>query len=219
MRRGLIIAIDGPAGSGKSTVARLVAQRLKYLYVDTGAMYRALTLKAIRMKANLEDEDALGALAKATDIKLKQVSGSLKVYLNGEDVSQEIRKPEVTNAVSYIARAKPVRARMVILQRRLGEKGRVVLEGRDIGTVVFPNADKKFYIDASFDVRVMRRYRELKEGGLKITKGGVKKDLKSRDESDLTRSIGSLKKANDAIYIDTSNLTIEEVVNKILRFI
>lgn len=219
MRRGLIIAIDGPAGSGKSTVAKLVAQRLKYLYVDTGAMYRALTLKAIRTNTDLKDEDALCALAKATDIKLKQVNGSLKVYLDGEDVTQEIRRPQITNMVSYIAKAKSVRAHMVTLQRRLGEEGCVVLEGRDIGTVVFPDADKKFYIDASFDIRIKRRHKELKEDGVKIPQDDVKKDLEDRDESDLTRSIGPLKKADDAIYIDTSNLTIKEVVNKVLSYI
>lgn len=219
MSRGLIIAIDGPAGSGKSTVAKLVAQRLKFLYVDTGAMYRALTLKAIKVNADLEDEEALAALAKKTDIELKQAGGSLKVYLDAEDVTQEIRKPEITNAVSYIARAKAVRAHMVTLQRRLGEKGCAVLEGRDIGTVVFPDADKKFYIDASFDVRVKRRYKELKEDGLQITEEEVKKDLKIRDENDLTRPVGPLKKADDAVYIDTSDLTIEGVVEKISNLI
>lgn len=217
--RGLIIAIDGPAGSGKSTVAKLVAQRLKFLYIDTGAMYRALTLKAIKADADLEDEDALTALARKTDIKLGQRNGSLKVYLDGEDVTLEIRRPEITNAVSYIARAKSVRAHMVTLQRKLGQKGSVVLEGRDIGTVVFPNAEKKFYLDASFDVRVKRRYEELKESGLAVTEGGVKKDLKARDENDLNRSVGPLKKADDAIYVDTSDLTIEEVVDKVLCFI
>lgn len=219
MSRGLIIAIDGPAGSGKSTVAKLVAQKLKFLYVDTGAMYRALTLKAIKVNADLEDEEALAALAKKTDIELKQGNGSLKVYLDAEDVTQEIRKPEITNAVSYIARAKAVRAHMVMLQRRLGEKGCAVLEGRDIGTVVFPDADKKFYIDASFDVRVKRRYKELKEGGLQITEEEVKKDLKIRDENDLTRSIAPLKKADDAVYIDTSDMSIEGVVEKVSNLI
>lgn len=219
MKRGLIIAIDGPAGSGKSTVAKLVAQRLRYLYVDTGAMYRALTLKALKTKVNLEDEDALGALAKQTDIKLKEIHGALRVYLDAEDVTHEIRKPEVTNSVSYIARAKPVRAHMVTLQRMSGEKGNAVLEGRDIGTVVFPDADKKFFIDASFDIRIKRRYKELRDGGLNVTEEEVEKDLKIRDESDFTRLIGPLKKADDAIYIDTSNLTIEQVVDKVLSFV
>lgn len=213
--RRLIIAVDGPAGSGKSTVAKLIAQRLNYLYVDTGAMYRALTLKALRVNADLENVDELGRLAKKTDIRLEQSGTSLKVYLDGEDVTRGIRTPEVTNSVKYIARAKPVRAHMVTLQRKLGEKGGVVLEGRDIGTVVFPDADKKFYLDASFNVRVSRRYRELKEAHPGITEEEVMEDLRKRDDSDINRSIGPLKKADDAIFVNTSDLTIEGVVDKL----
>lgn len=214
--RGLVIAVDGPAGSGKSTVAKLIARRLNYLYVDTGAMYRALTLKALKVKADLESEDELGALAKRTDIKLKYGVEPLRVYLDGEDVTTAIRTPEVTNSVRYIARAKPVRAHMVSLQRKMGDSGGVVLEGRDIGTVVFPDADKKFYLDASFDVRVRRRYKELKETSADINEEDVSSDLKRRDDSDINRSIGPLKKADDAIFINTSDLTIEGVVDKII---
>ncbi len=214
--RGLVIAVDGPAGSGKSTVAKLIARRLNYLYVDTGAMYRALTLKALKVKADLESEDELGALAKRTDIKLKYGGDLLKVYLDGEDVTTAIRTPEVTNSVRYIARAKPVRAHMVSLQRKMGDSGGVVLEGRDIGTVVFPDADKKFYLDASFDVRVTRRYKELKETSADINEEDVSSDLKRRDDSDINRSIGPLKKADDAIFVNTSDLTIEGVVDKII---
>lgn len=214
--RGLVIAVDGPAGSGKSTVAKLIARRLNYLYVDTGAMYRALTLKALKVKADLESDDELGALAKRTDIKLKYGGDLLKVYLDGEDVTTAIRTPEVTNSVRYIARAKPVRAHMVSLQRKMGDSGGVVLEGRDIGTVVFPDADKKFYLDASFDVRVTRRYKELKETSADINEEDVSSDLKRRDDSDINRSIGPLKKADDAIFVNTSDLTIEGVVDKII---
>jgi len=214
-----VIAIDGPAGSGKSTVAKLVAQRLGFLYIDTGAMYRALTLKALRIKADLSDEAKLGSLARATEIELKQSGGSLKVYLDGKDVTGQIRTPEVTNNVKYIARTKAVRECMVVKQRKLGEEGGAVMEGRDIGTVVLPNADKKFYIDASFDIRVARRYEELKEVGPAVTEEEIKKDLKVRDESDFSRAIGPLKKADDAILIDTTDLTIEGVVDKVLSFI
>lgn len=217
--RGLVIAVDGPAGSGKSTVAKLIARRLNYLYIDTGAMYRALTLKALKVKADLESEDELGALAKRTDIKLKYGGDQLNVYLDGEDVTTAIRTPEVTNSVRYIARAKPVRAHMVSLQRKMGDNGGVVLEGRDIGTVVFPDADKKFYLDASFDVRVRRRYKELKETGADINEEDVSADLKRRDDSDINRSIGPLKKADDAIFVNTSDLTIDGVVDKIIDLI
>ena len=218
MRRP-VIAIDGPAGSGKSTVAKLVAQRLGFLYIDTGAMYRALTLKALRIKADLSDEAKLGSLARATEIELKQSGGSLKIYLDGKDVTDQIRTPEVTNNVKYIARTKAVRECMVAIQRKLGEQGGAGMEGRDIGTVVLPNADKKFYIDASFDIRAVRRYEELKDGGAAVTEEGIKKDLKVRDESDFSRAIGPLKKADDAILIDTTDLTIEGVVDKVLSLI
>ncbi len=214
-----VIAIDGPAGSGKSTVAKLVAHRLGFLYIDTGAMYRALTFKALRIKADLDDEVNLGALAKATDIELKQSGSSLKVYLDGEDVTSEIRTPEVTNNVKYIARAKPVRECMVAKQRKLGEEGGAVMEGRDIGTVVLPHADKKFYIDASFDVRVCRRHKELNENGASLTEEEVRNDLKIRDDSDFNRPIGPLKKAEDAVTVDTTDLTIEGVVDKVLSLI
>jgi cytidylate kinase len=214
-----VIAIDGPAGSGKSTVARLVAQRLGFLYIDTGAMYRALTLKALRTKADLNDEEKLGMLAASTDIKLKQESGSLKVYLDGEDVTSGIRTPEVTNNVKYIARAKPVRTHMVAVQRRLGKEGGTVMEGRDIATVVLPDADRKFYIDAAFEVRAQRRYKELKEGGAAVTEEDVRKDLKIRDDSDINRPIGPLRKAADSIIVDTTGLTIEGVVDKVLGLI
>ena len=214
-----VIAIDGPAGSGKSTVARLVAQRLGFLYIDTGAMYRALTLKALRIKADLNDETGLGALAGSTDIELRQEGGSLKVFLDGEDVTSGIRTPEITNNVKYIARAKPVREHMVKFQRRLGEQGGTVMEGRDIATVVLPDADRKFYIDAAFEVRAQRRYKELKESGSEVSEEDVRKDLKTRDDSDFNRPIGPLKKASDAIIVDTTGLTIEGVVDKVLNLI
>lgn len=218
MRRP-VIAIDGPAGSGKSTVAKLVAQNLGFLYIDTGAMYRALTVKALRSKADLNDEAELGALARAAAIELKQSGSSLKVYLDGEDVTSEIRTPEVTNNVKYIARAKPVRECMVAKQRKLGEEGGTVMEGRDIGTVVLPHADKKFYIDASFEVRVGRRHKEMKENGEALTEEEVREDLKTRDESDFNRAIGPLKKADDAIVIDTTDLTIDGAVEKVVGLI
>lgn len=214
----IIIAIDGPAGSGKSTVSKLVAKKLDLLYIDTGAMYRALTLKAMREKLSLEDEDALVKLAHSTRIDLEPGS-SLKVMLDGEDVAHLIRTPELTNNVKYIARVPGVREEMVRLQRSIGQRRGAVLEGRDIGTVVFPNADYKFYLDADTEERANRRFKELAEGGASVTLDDIKKDVQARDESDMNRSVGALKKAKDAIAIDTTDLSIDGVVEKLLSYI
>lgn len=214
----LIIAIDGPAGSGKSTVAKEVARRLGLLYVDTGAMYRALTLKAIREKVGLNDEDALVELARRTNIDLRTNDDfRLSVELDGEDVSLEIRKSYVTTNVKYVARIGKVRREMVKLQRKAASSKGAVLEGRDIGTVVFPNADKKIYLDASVDERIKRRYRELVEKGHDITLDGVEKDVITRDYTDKMRDVAPLKKADDAIVIDTTNLTVAEVAERIVK--
>jgi len=219
-RRKEIVAIDGPAGAGKSTVAKLVAERLHYFYIDTGAMYRALTLKALREKVNFNNKNALIALSKKADIQLKRdKKGKLRVFLDGEDVTQKIRDKEVNFYISILSKIKEVRENMVRRQRKMGEKGKVVLEGRDIGTVVFPDARYKFYLDADFKERVRRRYRDFLLQGKKISIEEVRKDLLRRDRSDKLRKIAPLKKASDAIYIDTTDLSIEEVVEKILSYI
>ena len=216
----MIIAIDGPAGAGKSTVARITAQKLGFLYIDTGAMYRALTLKAIEEKIDVKDLAALIEMARSTVIDLvNNPEGVLKVFLDGEDVSGPIRQPRITRFVSDIARIKGVREIMLGLQRKLGVQRDSVLDGRDIGTVVFPEADRKFYIDADFKERVRRRYAELKEQGQDVTPEDIENDLHNRDKIDSTREFAPLKKAEDALYIDTTNLTIEEVVNKVLSYI
>jgi len=212
--KNLIVAIDGPAGSGKSTVSKLIAARLGLLYIDTGAMYRALTLKAMRNGIVLEDEKALTRLAESTKIELEESEG-LKVFLDGEDVSIPIRTPEVTANVKYIARTPGVRQQMVKLQRMLGARSGGVLEGRDIGTVVFPDAGFKFYLDANPEIRAKRRYKDLAELGARQDVEKIKKDIVERDTSDINRSVGALKKAADAIYIDTTDLSIEEVVRRI----
>lgn len=212
---GLLIAIDGPAGSGKSTVSKLVAKALGVLYIDTGAMYRALTLKAMRNRIDLNDEGALVRLAKSTEIDLKGDLSKLEVFLDGEDVAGLIRTPELTNNVKYIARVPGVRAEMVRLQRSIGERGAAVLEGRDIGTVVFPDADYKFYLDADPDERARRRHKELAEAGRTVSLDEIKKDVILRDESDMKRSVGALKKAPGAVIIDTTKLSIDEVVGEI----
>jgi len=215
----LVIAIDGPAGSGKSTVSKIIAKKLDIMYLDTGAMYRALTLKAMRQGVDLNDENALTGLARSTSMNLSEESGKLKVLLDGEDVTALIRTPELTNNVKYIARVPGVRKEMVRLQRAIGEKSGAVLEGRDIGTVVFPDADFKFYLDASLEERTGRRYKELIEAGQKVRLEDIKKDVFVRDESDIKRNVGALKKAGDAVFVDTTGLSIDGVVDRILSYI
>jgi cytidylate kinase len=216
----MIIAIDGPAGAGKSTIAKKIAQRLGFLYIDTGAIYRALTLKVIEKQIDINDTDSVIEAAVNTAIDLKNNrDGSLQVLLDGRDVSRQIRQPRITKFVSDVAKIKEVRQILVELQRRLGKQKDSVLDGRDIGTVVFPDADKKFYLDAKFEERVNRRYKELRAQGENVTLADVSTDLNNRDTTDSTREFSPLKKAEDAIYIDTTEMTIEEVVNKVLGYV
>jgi len=209
----MIIAIDGPAGAGKSTIAKLLAKKLGFLYIDTGAMYRALTLKAVKTNTDLNDIDALLELFKHTEIILKQKNDlGVRVFLDGDDVSLAIRTPELTALVYKVASCRQIRDVMVNLQRKYGQSEDIVMEGRDIGTVVFPNADKKFYLDAVADVRAQRRLKDLYEKGIKADKTQVLNKIIERDNLDKNRSCGPLKQADDAVYIDSSNLNIEEVV-------
>lgn len=213
----MIIAIDGPAGAGKSTIAKIIAQKLGFLYIDTGAMYRALTLKALEEGVDIRNTDAIINLARKTGIDLiNNPDGSLKVILDSKDVSREIREPRITKHVSDIAKIKEVRDVMLALQRNLGNRGNSILDGRDIGTVVFPNAEKKFYLDAYLGERANRRHKELNGLGQKVSLCSVEADLQNRDTIDSTREVAPLRKADDAVYIDTTNLNINQVVEKVL---
>ncbi|MDD5130649.1 MAG: (d)CMP kinase [Candidatus Omnitrophica bacterium] len=216
----MIIAIDGPAGAGKSTVAKILAKKLSFLYIDTGAMYRALTLKALENNVPMGNEAEIIRLAGRIKIDLvNNPDGPLRVLLDGQDVSLLIRQPRITQFVSDVAKIKEVRQILVKMQREFGEKGDCVLDGRDIGTVVFPYAQKKFFIDASADERVKRRYKELKGLGQEVAENEVAKDLANRDKIDSTRQASPLRQAPDAIYIDTTNLSIEEVVEKMFNLV
>ncbi len=211
----MIIAIDGPAGAGKSTVAKILAKRLGFLYIDTGAMYRALTLKALENNVSIDDEEAIVKLANGIKIELRNnPDGPLSVLLDGVDVSLAIRQARITQFVSDVAKIQQVRQVLVRMQREMGKMGNCVLDGRDIGTVVFPQAEKKFYIDASSNERVQRRFKELAGLGQDVPQEAVARDLANRDKIDSTRQASPLRRAPDAVYIDTTSLSIEEVVQK-----
>ena len=216
----LVVTLDGPAGAGKSTVAKLLARKLGITYLDTGAMYRALTLKGLRLKMDLSDEEALTILARNTKIDFKTMpDGSLNITLDGEDVSAAIRSLEVTNNTYYAARTPGVRTLMVGWQRAIGTSQSIVTDGRDQGTVVFKDARYKFYLDADVEERVQRRFKELIAMGKSVDLDQLRIEMKERDHKDFSRAVGPLKKAHDAITIDSTGLTIEGTVNKILKLI
>jgi cytidylate kinase len=216
-KRKLVIAIDGPAGSGKSTTARLVADRLGLLHIDTGAMYRAVTVKVLERGVSPEDAAAISKLMDSTDVELRKSGSLLRVYLDGVDVTERIRDSDVTRSVSAVSRIRKVREAMVLRQRVLSERQGGVLEGRDIGTVVFPNADLKIFLVASLDERAKRRQDELRKRGTETTLETLKGDIVLRDSLDSTREESPLKRAQDAIELDTSGLTIEEQVDFVVR--
>ena len=209
--RKLIIAIDGPVGSGKSTLARRVAQMLGYVYIDTGAMYRALALKAMRRGISLDAGDSLDALAADTKIDLKALDGTQRVLLDGEDVTASIRTPEVSQSSSKIAVLPGVRHVLVAEQRRAGHRGGVVMEGRDIGTVVFPDAELKVFLTASPEARAERRWREHKQKGESLSLEQTLDEIRERDRRDRERKTSPLVRAPDAVVVDSSAMEAEEV--------
>jgi cytidylate kinase len=216
--KGLVIAIDGPVGAGKSTVAKLVARKLGYLYVDTGAMYRAVALKALRLGMDINDPIVMAMLAEATDIQLQQQGdGSVRVFLDGEDVTEAIRTPEVSEASSIVSAHEGVRKVLAERQKAMAELGGVVMEGRDIQTVIAPDAEVKIFLTASLEERAKRRWLELQQKGISVSYEEVLQEVKERDERDKNRTIAPLRKAPDAVEIDTTGMTPEEVAEKIVE--
>lgn len=221
-RRGRVIAIDGPAGAGKSTVARTVAEKLDYTYIDTGAMYRAVARLVLQEgidPARPGGDAAVARLAEAADIALRPAPGGSRVEVDGEDVTASLREPAVSEAVSYVAANPAVRARLAALQRDMARRGGVVMDGRDIGTVVLPFADVKIFLTASTEERARRRFAEAVEAGYKLSLDEVRRNIEQRDAIDSTRAVAPLRKAEDAVEIDSTSKTVEEVVEEILHLV
>lgn len=221
-KKGLVIAIDGFSSTGKSSISKVIADTLGLIHIDTGAMYRAITLFGLKNFKNEKQEIDLPKLLQNLNeisLEFRENSGKLEIYLNGENVNKEIRATEVSDNVSFIAKQPEVRERLVVLQRNIAEKQGVIMDGRDIGTVVLPNADYKFFLTASADERARRRFLELQSLGIETTIEEVKQNLIERDRIDSEREISPLKQAEDAILIDNTNLNKEETIDLILSYI
>ncbi len=216
---GLVIAIDGPSGAGKSTLTRLLAQRLGYIHIDTGAMYRTLALAVSRSGLPLDDEAAVAALCGGIEIRFRRDDGGYRVIANGEDVSLAIRTPEISMLTSQISAQGGVREILLKLQHEMGREGGVILEGRDIGTVVFPDAEVKFFLSATPLERGQRRFLELRDKGVQATLEDTVAAVVQRDEQDAARELAPLKKAPDAVEIDSTGITIEEVLSRMEQLV
>ncbi len=214
----IVVAIDGPAGAGKSTIAKLVAEKLGYAYIDTGAMYRSVAWKFLQTGMEF-DEAAISKLAQDMVIEFKPEANINRVFVDGTEVTAAIRSVEVTANVSRVAAIGAVREAMVAQQRRMGEAGGVLMDGRDIGTVVFPNAQLKIFLTASVEERAMRRYKELVAKGEQVELAQLKQDIAARDKQDSERAISPLRQADDALLLDTSDMNIEQVVEKIMQLV
>ena len=213
------IAIDGPAGAGKSTIAKKVAKELGYIYVDTGALYRTVALFMIQNKININDENEVNKALDRIDISMKYEDGIQNIYLNKENVNSLIRTIEVSKIASKTSTYKKVREKLLFLQKDIAKKNKVVMDGRDIGTVILPNADLKIFLTASAKVRGERRYKEIIERDERADLQSIIEDIEKRDEQDKNRAISPLRKANDAIEIDSSYMTIDEVTKKIISLL
>ena len=214
-----VVGIDGPAGSGKGTVTKKIANKLGLINIDTGITYRCVALEVLNKNVSLDNKDEIIKIAKEIKIDIKNSPEGDIVFLNGKDVTKDIRSKQVTKIVSPISSIKEVRFEMVDLQRKLAEGKDIIMEGRDICTYVFPNADVKIYLDASLEERAKRRYRENQEKNIDMTYEEVLDNIKKRDENDKIKEIGALKLAKDSILVDTTNLSIDEVVDKIIEII
>lgn len=211
----MVVAIDGPCGSGKGTIAKILSEKLNLVNIDTGATYRCLALKTLENNIELKDEQKIIELSENLNVEFKEG----KVFLDGKDVSKKIREKEVTQIVSPISSIIEVRKNMVELQRKMASTYDVILEGRDITTVVFPNAEYKFYLDATLEERVNRRIKQNKEMNIDMSEEEIRKNISDRDYNDMNKPVGALKRTEDQIYIDSTNMTIEEVVEKMISII
>ena len=216
---GFVVAVDGPAGSGKGSITQIVAEKLNLVTIDTGAMYRCVTLKMLEQNIGLEDLEKIAEILKNIKIEFKEEETNKKVFLNGKDVTLKIRSKEVNEFVSPVSTIKIVREHLANLQREMAKTIDVIMEGRDIGTNVFPNADVKIYLDATPEERAQRRFKQNKENGIDIPFDEILKNVKERDYIDSHREIAPLKKAPEAIYIDSTGMTIEEEANEVIKII
>lgn len=214
-----VITIDGPAAAGKSSAAKALAKRLGYLYLDSGALYRAIAWKVLDEKINPRDAVSLLALCRKTAVSVRQAEDGIAVFVDGKEITAELRTPQVSQAASIVSATPSVRDRLLELQRKMGNHRGVVIEGRDTGTVVFPDADVKFYLDADLMIRGERRFQEMRAKGVPVDLETTLQEIRQRDEKDMTRAIAPLKKAEDAVVVDSSRLNLEEVVEEMLQII
>lgn len=211
--RGVVIAVDGPSGAGKSTISRALSKRLGYLEIDTGAMYRAMAWLAQQSNLDLSNQEAVQAFSQQAEVELQLHNGSTKVIANGQDITNEIRTPEISRLTSQISALAPIREALLSLQRKMGKSGGVILDGRDIGTVVFPDAELKFFLSASAEERGRRRFLELQAKGVQTTLEETVQEVIQRDRQDSERTLAPLRQAKDAIPIDSTGLNIEQVIS------